>query len=513
MKMFALFVVPKIGQIRTTTGTRTSTTTIAVAVAAAFLIGTTPVPATAAGTYTAYVTYASTPSETLGKTATGWKALTPAEVALVPADAITHRSTQFLRVEADGQLFKVTGETVTALTELHWSYEGSPTPRNVDRQPALEYYTYASAPQELLVRAPLGTWRHATDAEYAAVDTLTITRRVNTYFLRDVGSSQVVKQVNGMATPISDAQWRGEGSPTPMVPESADLGSNPFTTSTPYVDPAHPSVAAATRLRLGGDLVGAAEIDKISRYAGTKWVGDWTPLTKTETTVSQYAQRALDAGQTGVLVIYGIPGRDCTGHSAGGLSAEAYYEWIRAIAAGIAGKRLAVVLEPDALLQLGRCPDLQGDRLGLLNYAAKNMAASGATVYIDAGTSNSVPPSEMASRLVGAGVEEVRGFAVNVSNYKHTAEERAYADELSRLLGGKNYVIDTSRNGNGANGEWCNPRGRALGEVPGVANHGNQDASLWIKTVGTSDGLCNGGPAAGTWWDEIAIELASNSIL
>jgi hypothetical protein len=509
MKEFALFVVPKIGQIRTLSGRNT----IAAVVAAAFLVGATPAPAAAADSYTAYVTYASAPAEILGKTATGWKALTLAEVALVPPTSITHRSTQFLRVESDGRLFKVSGETVTALTELHWSYEGSPTPRNVDRQPALEYYSYASAPQELLVRTPLRTWRHATDVEYAAVDTLTITRRMNTYFLKSVDSSQVVKQVNGVATPISDAQWRGEGSPTPMVPVAAEVGSNPFTTSTPYVDPAYPSVAAATRLRAAGDLLSAAEIDKISRHAGTMWVGDWTPLTKTEATVSRYAQRAVDVGQTGVLVVYGIPGRDCTGHSAGGLSADAYYEWIRAIVAGIAGKRLAVVLEPDALLQLGRCPDLQGDRLGLLNYAVKKLAASGATVYIDAGSSNSVPPSEMARRLIGAGVGDARGFAVNVSNYKDTAQSRAYADELSRLLGGKKYVIDTSRNGNGDNGEWCNPRGRALGEVPGAANHGNQDASLWVKTIGASDGVCNGGPAAGTWWDEIAIELASNSTL
>ncbi|MET1043080.1 MAG: glycoside hydrolase family 6 protein [Microbacteriaceae bacterium] len=508
--MFALFVAPKNGRIRTNRGR----STVAAVSAAALLIGTPPMPAAAADTYSAYVTYASAPAEILGKTTTGWKALTPEEAALVPPGSITHRSSQFLRVQSDGRLYKVTiSETVTAFTELQWRYEGSPTPRNIDRTPAREYYTYASAPQELLVRTPLGTWRHAADTEYAAAETLTITRRVNTYFLRDVGSSQVVKQVNGVATPISDAQWRGEGSPTPMVPETAEVGSNPFTTSTPYVDPAYPSVTAATRLRAAGDVLGAAEIDKISRHAGTMWVGDWTPMTKTEAIVSGYAQRAVDAGQTGVLVIYGIPGRDCTGHSAGGLSATDYSEWIRTIAAGIAGKRLAVVLEPDALLQLDRCPELQGDRLGLLSYAAKKLSASGATVYLDAGSSNSVPPAEMASRLLGAGVGDVRGFAVNVSNYKATPQSRAYADELSRLLGGKKYVIDTSRNGNGDNGEWCNPRGRALGEVPGVADHGNQDASLWVKTIGTSDGLCNGGPAAGAWWDEIAIELASNSIL
>jgi endoglucanase len=33
------------------------------------------------------------------------------------------------------------------------------------------------------------------------------------------------------------------------------------------------------------------------------------------------------------------------------------------------------------------------------------------------------------------------------------------------------------------------------------------DAYLWVKRVGESDGTCNGGPAAGTFWDTYAIGL------
>jgi endoglucanase len=230
-----------------------------------------------------------------------------------------------------------------------------------------------------------------------------------------------------------------------------------------------------------------------------------------ERVVSAYASAAVQAGQTGVLVVYGIPGRDCSGASAGGFTATVYADWIERIARGLAGKRVAVVLEPDALMQLGRCPALEGDRTALLGQATSVLVTAGTTVYLDAGSSNSVPPADMATRLVAAGALRARGFSTNVSNFKATAEVRGYAEAVSDLLGGKQYVIDTSRNGLGSNGQWCNPPGRALGDIPGATTYGHQDANLWIKTVGRSDGPCNGGPPAGTWWPAGAVELARNA--
>ena len=485
---------------------------VVLAVTAALVGAPTPASASDASAYSAYVGYASAPTEVLGKTPSGWKVLSAAEAAAVPPSSIAYRSgTQFLKVATDGKLYKVSGETVSALTAQQWSYEGSPTPRIVDRTPASEYYSYASAPDEILVRTPVGKWRQASDAEYATVPESAITKRLNTYFLHAAGEVQLFKKVNGISTPISQAQWVGEGSPTPMVPEVAAVGTNPFLAGAPYVNPKYPSVAAAAALRAIGDEASAAQLDKISRYGGSMWIGDWNSIATVRDTVARYAGNAAAAGQTGVLVLYGIPGRDCTGHSAGGFAADDYDNWIDEIATGLAGQRIAVVLEPDALLQLGRCPDLQGDRAGLLRYASTSLTAAGATVYIDAGSSYSVPAADMADRLILAGVAETRGFATNVSNFKTTEEVRAYADEVSRLLGGKKYVIDTSRNGNGANGEWCNPRGRALGAAPAATDYRNQDANLWIKTIGSSDGTCNGGPAAGQWWNEIAVEMAANS--
>ena len=95
----------------------------------------------------------------------------------------------------------------------------------------------------------------------------------------------------------------------------------------------------------------------------------------------------------------------------------------------------------------------------------------------------------------------------------------AYGKQLSAAVGGKHFVIDTSRNGNGApkvdgdsEAAWCNPDGRALGSPPTTeTSEPLCDAFLWIKKPGESDGTCNGGPKAGEWWQEKALELVKNS--
>ena len=65
--------------------------------------------------------------------------------------------------------------------------------------------------------------------------------------------------------------------------------------------------------------------------------------------------------------------------------------WIDTVAPGIQGNPY-VVLEPDALAQLGDCAG-QGDRVGFLKYAAKSLTLKGARVYIDVGHSSWLPVS------------------------------------------------------------------------------------------------------------------------
>ncbi|MCW2522044.1 MAG: cellobiohydrolase, partial [Frankiales bacterium] len=92
-----------------------------------------------------------------------------------------------------------------------------------------------------------------------------------------------------------------------------------------------------------------------------------------------------------------------------------------------------------------------------------------------------------------------------------------YGETLSGLLSGAHYVLDTSRNGNGAAPDGplssCNPSGRALGAAPTTAaGAAHADADLWIKHPGESDGVCHpGDPAQGSWYESYAIGLVNGS--
>lgn len=76
-------------------------------------------------------------------------------------------------------------------------------------------------------------------------------------------------------------------------------------------------------------------------------------------------------------------------------------------------------------------------------------------------------------------------------------------------------MLDTSRNGLGPapGAQWGNPPGRALGPSPRTAGTADPiiDAYLWIKHPGESDGACNGGPSAGTFWADYALGLAQRA--
>jgi len=256
----------------------------------------------------------------------------------------------------------------------------------------------------------------------------------------------------------------------------------------------------------------AALLDRIAAQPVAKWIGNWNSDVRRD--VAAFASKASAQGTTPVFVAYNIPARDCGSYSAGGsANASAYRAWIREFAAGLSG-RSVVVLEPDALAGascLGTAA--REERFDLLRDAVQVLKAAKATVYIDAGHARWLSPDEAAARLNKAGIAMADGFSLNVSNYLSTAVNVAFGDAVSRRVGGKHYVIDTSRNGaGGISGEWCNVPNQALGAPP-TTNTGLElaDAFLWIKQPGESDGTCGGGPRAGQWWPEYALGLAQRS--
>ena len=280
-----------------------------------------------------------------------------------------------------------------------------------------------------------------------------------------------------------------------------------------WVNPSSQPAVELKSLRASGHTAEATAIATIASQPIAVWLSDsWTNSELVQRLTTDVAA-AEAAHRTPVFVSYAIPDRDCGGYSAGGYSDTHYRLWSDLIAKTLSGHHAVLLMEPDSLAMLGKpqCSTIVGDRLALVNTVTRHFAESGVAVYLDAGNSNWQSASVMAGRLSNAGIVWARGFFTNVSNFKSQSAELKYATELSGMLGGKHFVIDVSRNGNGAQPSWCNPPGAALGPNPVIADGKTAlDALLWVKTPGSSDGSCNGDPSAGHWFEKYALLLVAH---
>jgi endoglucanase len=291
------------------------------------------------------------------------------------------------------------------------------------------------------------------------------------------------------------------------------VAARPLPGAALYVDPNSQAKAQADAWRTS-DPTDAALLDKIAGQPQAFWLGDWSGDVRSA--VDGIVSAAAAQGRVAALVAYDIPLRDCGSYSSGGAtSADAYRSWIRAFAAGIGTRRAIVVLEPDALAGMDCLSAAdQQTRLALLADAARVLSANAGTyVYLDAGHDAWQPVSVMAGRLKQAGVADAQGFSLNVSNFRAQSGLVSYGQQIAATIGVAHFVIDTSRNGLGpaSDGSWCNPPGRALGARPGTPSDFRLDWDLWIKRPGESDGTCNGGPSAGTFWPSYAVGLAQRA--
>ncbi|MGR8010358.1 glycoside hydrolase family 6 protein [Streptomyces hypolithicus] len=291
-------------------------------------------------------------------------------------------------------------------------------------------------------------------------------------------------------------------------------GSDPY-----WVNPEGTAAKQVAAYADEGDDEKAALIRKIAEQP----TGEWLAAENAEAQTKGYTEAAERADRDALLVLYNIPHRDCGQFSKGGAAdGNAYRAWVEGIAKGIGDRPATVILEPDAVLHLvdGCAPEeFHAERYDLLKGAIKRLKQlPKAKVYLDAGNAGWKSPDSLFEPLQRAGIADADGFSANVSNFQTTEVSKEFGKTLSVKVGNKPFVIDTSRNGKGAYTEgdpkenWCNPPGRALGEKP-TTKTGDElvDAYLWIKRPGESDGDCKGGPKAGEWYPEYALELARNA--
>jgi endoglucanase len=317
----------------------------------------------------------------------------------------------------------------------------------------------------------------------------------------------------GCTAPGEKPQTESSATPTPTGAPALKTSAEIFAGG-PFLDPRSEAVVAEQRLLDEGKTDEAKKIAQISQQPTAIWLGEWLTADKMPGVLGEYIAEAKETGTTLVFVAYAIPNRDCGGLSAGGLDYDQYGPWAEALADQLAGTGAVMIVEPDSLAMLfsEKCAGEEARRIPLIKGAVQAFTKAGLTSYLDAGNNNWIPEKRMSEMLTSAGVADARGFFTNVSNFYRVDEEREYGEALSALLGGKRFVVDVSRNGNGWKGDWCNPTGAALGQKPVVTTSETThlDALLWVKHPGISDGACNGGPKAGQWWEEQALDLVNN---
>jgi endoglucanase len=259
---------------------------------------------------------------------------------------------------------------------------------------------------------------------------------------------------------------------------------HPFADATLYVDTA--TAAARWQKAHGADW-----LDPITSRPQARWINGPRDLAGAPRMVS----RAKDRGEIPVFVAYYIPNRGCTDFKQGAPDTAAYDAYLRDLVDALGAVSSVIVLEPDALT--ADCYNTSRGKL--LTRAVKTLTSAGHSVYLDAGHSRWRSSGETATRLLQSGITDAEGFAVNVSNRQTTADSYRWGLELSDLVGDRDFVIDTSRNGSGPppddpkrDDEWCNPQKQALGAPPQITHRPHLAALLWIKAPGESDGKCGG---------------------
>ena len=255
---------------------------------------------------------------------------------------------------------------------------------------------------------------------------------------------------------------------------------------------------------------------KIFEHPVSFWYGERNgkEMEKIDYSLQRLLRRT--APQLPVLVVYNMPNRDIGQYSKGGAKTrESYLNFLQSFADGIGNSKPILIYEPDSLTHTGdMSTEDASSRMSLMKEGLQLLTDNcEALVYIDIGHSNWLSPEEAANLLNKVSNDKVRGFAVNVSNYRTTDESMEWSLKLCEHRPQDFFVIDTSRNGNGPHGnEWCNPPGRSVGQEPSCDTGEEQcDAFLWIKIPGESDGKANGGPRAGRMWGNMGEDLVRNT--
>jgi endoglucanase len=306
------------------------------------------------------------------------------------------------------------------------------------------------------------------------------------------------------------------GGPTAPA-QSSD--SNPLAGLRLFVDRDSESWNQWQAYRRSGQTRKANLIWRIAREPKAIWLGRFTsPNFRVK--VRRLIDAAVADGAVPVFTVLRAQSTRCSPSYDGGGPAEdaRTRAWYDDLARAIGSDRLVIAFEPDSLGTIDcHARSRRDDRIRLLRYGVNALAnLPNATVYIEAGASDWEPARRTAKQLRAVGIARVRGFMLNATHYDWTRDNIKHGLEISRLTGGKHFVINTAENGRGpihlrrSNGRritiWCNPPRRGLGPAPTTeTSHPRVDAYLWINRPGYAQS-CQGRKIG--WYPPRALDYA-----
>jgi endoglucanase len=306
---------------------------------------------------------------------------------------------------------------------------------------------------------------------------------------------------------------------------------NPLLGQRFFLDRMEPAYMQWVRWKRAGETTRANQIWKLAREPRFRWFGKFT-APRMEKKIRGYLDRVQcdQPGTVPLMVVMRHQGKGCSGsYRAGGLAEDRRtMRWYDDFADSVGNHRVVIAFEPDSLGTVDcLARDRRKARLDVLRYGVDRLSQlPNATIYLEAGASDWEPATRTAKQLRYIGVSKVRGFMLNVTHHDWTRANILHGLQISRMVGGKHFIINTSYNGRGplhyrkwinrakhrwrTINVWCHPGLRGLGPAPTTATaNPTVDAYMYINRPGYSAGSCNGGPLpVGTWWAERGLMYA-----
>jgi endoglucanase len=304
---------------------------------------------------------------------------------------------------------------------------------------------------------------------------------------------------------------------------------NPLAGLTFYNQPDSPAMNEWRHLERTGQHGKADLIWKIASQPKALWLGRFT-RPNFSVKVRRLIDPARERGEVPIFTVLRAQATGCSPTYQGGGPAEdrRTENWYDDLARVIGDDRVVIAFEPDSLGTIDcLAPSRRDDRLRVLGHGVDVLSKlPNATIYIEAGASDWESPARTAKLLRKVGVGKVRGFMLNVTHYDWTGNNIQHGLDISRLIGGKHFIINTAENGRGGVHYkrwidrsrhiwrritvWCNPGMRGLGPAPTtVTSHPDKvDAYLWINRPGFAQS-CQHRPIA--WYLPRALTLAKYS--